>query len=228
VFWRQTVIPLVQRSVSAMSEWLTPGYGRNLELRPDIDSLDALSPDRDAQWARLQATTFLTDDEKRASVGYGPIPQDLAHKYSPDQPRDDHGRWTNGDGGNSPFDNPMGVGGPKPPAKPPAPKQPQQPPTAQKPNNPKRPAAGPSDPNWPRKKPVPGQSGADGAKNVPEWAKRTGERPYAADGEYKGEEGNAFAKRLLDQKYPEYNGVHKDGPRSEWNEIKKWGNQHFK
>jgi phage portal protein BeeE len=45
VFWRQTVIPLVQRSVSAMSEWLTQAYGRTLELHPDIDGLDALAPD---------------------------------------------------------------------------------------------------------------------------------------------------------------------------------------
>jgi Bacterial toxin 28 len=67
-------------------------------LRPDLDSLDALSGDRDAQWTRLQATTFLTDDEKRALVGYGPKPQEMAHKYSPDQPRDDHGRWEDGGG----------------------------------------------------------------------------------------------------------------------------------
>jgi HK97 family phage portal protein len=68
VFWRQTVIPLVQRSVQALSAWLTPAYGRRLTLRPDLGHLDALSADRDAQWSRLQATTFLTDDEKRAAV----------------------------------------------------------------------------------------------------------------------------------------------------------------
>jgi hypothetical protein len=98
VFWRQTVIPLVQRSVQALSAWLTPAYGHRLTLRPDLDHLDALSLDRDAQWSRLQSTTFLTDDEKRAAVGYGPKPVTVARKYSPDQPRDETGRWTDGGG----------------------------------------------------------------------------------------------------------------------------------
>ncbi len=48
-FWRQTVIPLVQRTAKALSAWL----GDGLELRPDLDALDALSPDREALWARL-------------------------------------------------------------------------------------------------------------------------------------------------------------------------------
>jgi HK97 family phage portal protein len=98
VFWRQTVIPLVQRTASGLSRWLGPAFGRGLVLRPDLDSLDALTGDRDAQWTRLQATTFLTDDEKRALVGYGPKPEAMAHKYSPDQPRDELGRWEDGGG----------------------------------------------------------------------------------------------------------------------------------
>ena len=97
-FWRQTVIPLVQRSAVGFSRWLGPAFGRGLVLRPDLDNLDALAADRDAQWARLQATDFLTDDEKRAAVGYGPKPADLAHKYCPDQPRDEQGRWADGGG----------------------------------------------------------------------------------------------------------------------------------
>jgi phage portal protein BeeE len=87
------VIPLVPRTASGLSRWLGPAYGRGLVLRANLDGLDALSADRDAQWARLQATTFLTDDEKRAATGYGPKPQELAQKYSPDQPRDERGRW---------------------------------------------------------------------------------------------------------------------------------------
>ena len=67
-FWRQTVIPLVQRTASGLSRWLGPAYGRGLVLRPNLDGLDALAADRDAQWTRLQATSFLTDDEKRAAV----------------------------------------------------------------------------------------------------------------------------------------------------------------
>jgi phage portal protein BeeE len=123
VLWRQTVIPLVQRTAAALSRWLTPAYGPGLTLKPDLDNLDALAADRDAQWARLQATTFLTDDEKRALVGYGPKPITMAQKYSPDQPRDDHGRWTDGGDGDTVSEGSMiptaRKNSPKPPTTPP-------------------------------------------------------------------------------------------------------------
>jgi HK97 family phage portal protein len=48
VFWRQTVIPLVARTASGLSRWLGPAYGPGLVLKPDLDSLDALSGDRNA------------------------------------------------------------------------------------------------------------------------------------------------------------------------------------
>ena len=67
-FWRQTLIPLAARTAKALSGWL----GAGLVLRPDLDQLDALAPDREALWARLDGASFLTDDEKRAEAGYGP------------------------------------------------------------------------------------------------------------------------------------------------------------
>ena len=67
-FWRQTVIPLSIRTAKALSGWL----GAGLVLRPDLDQLDALAPDREALWERLDGASFLTDDEKRAEAGYGP------------------------------------------------------------------------------------------------------------------------------------------------------------
>ena len=67
-FWQQTVIPLAARTAKALSGWL----GAGLVLRPDLDQLDALAPDREALWARLDGASFLTDDEKRAEAGYGP------------------------------------------------------------------------------------------------------------------------------------------------------------
>jgi HK97 family phage portal protein len=94
-FWRQTVLPLVNRTAKALSAWLAPAFadtsvviperaqrvsgtqGPLLQLRPDLDSIDALGPEREALWARLQHATFLTDDEKRAAVGYGPLPAPL-------------------------------------------------------------------------------------------------------------------------------------------------------
>jgi Bacterial CdiA-CT RNAse A domain len=49
----------------------------------------------------LEKASFLTTDEKRAAIGYGPMPVDNTNAqkiFNPFQPRDDRGRWTNSDG----------------------------------------------------------------------------------------------------------------------------------
>ena len=117
IFWRTTVVPLVQRTATALSNWLQAAFDpvpvsglqsdtasppAPLELRPDLDQLEALSPERDALWTRLEKTTFLTDDEKRALIGYAP--KAPAPKFNPGQLRvpggqSGGGRWTNGSGG---------------------------------------------------------------------------------------------------------------------------------
>ena len=127
-FWRTTVLPLVNRTAKALSAWLAPAYvsddpafsdptsanpalslskgGPALELRPDLDAIEALSPEREALWARLDKATFLTPDEKRAAVGYGPMDGggvSPATKFSPGQLRipagqPGGGQWTDGDG----------------------------------------------------------------------------------------------------------------------------------
>jgi HK97 family phage portal protein len=74
-FWRQTVLPLVERTARALSAWLAPAWSSPLELRPDLDAIPALAGEREALWARLEKATFLTTDEKRAAVGYGPLPE---------------------------------------------------------------------------------------------------------------------------------------------------------
>ncbi|MDX2288561.1 MAG: phage portal protein [Hyphomicrobiaceae bacterium] len=68
--WRQTVLPLVHRTAKALSRWLSPAYGAPLELRPDIDAIEALSGEREALWMRLEKASFLTRDEKRLAAGY--------------------------------------------------------------------------------------------------------------------------------------------------------------
>ena len=92
-FWRQTVIPLATRTAKALSGWL----GAGLQLRPDLDQLDALAPDREALWARLDGASFLTDDEKRAAAGYGPRAGGLGQKFNPHH--DAAGRFTFAPGG---------------------------------------------------------------------------------------------------------------------------------
>jgi HK97 family phage portal protein len=139
-FWRQTVLPLVNRTARALSSWLAPAFevgsalgGRlessfapddsasrsrpsgALELKPDLDQIEALSSERDALWKRLEAASFLTDDEKRAAAGYGSLSAlggrldegespSATRKYRDDQLRvpagqSGGGRWTDGSGG---------------------------------------------------------------------------------------------------------------------------------
>ena len=60
-------------SARALSRWLSPAWDADLELRPDFDAVEALSSEREALWARLDKSTFLTLNEKRAAAGYSPI-----------------------------------------------------------------------------------------------------------------------------------------------------------
>lgn len=72
-FWRQTVLPLVNRTSKALSLWLSPAWGGGLELRPDLDAIEALSSERDELWTRIERASFLTIDEKRWAAGYGSL-----------------------------------------------------------------------------------------------------------------------------------------------------------
>jgi HK97 family phage portal protein len=72
-FWRQTVLPLMARAMKAIAAWLGPAYGSNIELRPALDRIEALAPDRAALWEQVQKADFLTINEKRAAIGFGPI-----------------------------------------------------------------------------------------------------------------------------------------------------------
>lgn len=58
---------------SALSTWLGAASSPALTIRPDFDAVDAMTPDRDVLWQRLDRTTFLTPNEKRAAAGYGPL-----------------------------------------------------------------------------------------------------------------------------------------------------------
>lgn len=69
--WRQTVLPLVQRTASAIGDWLGGAYSPALRLTFDADQIEALSTEREALWSRVAAADFLTRDEKRLAIGYG-------------------------------------------------------------------------------------------------------------------------------------------------------------
>ena len=69
--WRQTVIPLVARVQKSFAAWLAPAFG-DFTFDYDVDRLDALADERAKEWTRIGAASFLSDDEKREAVGYGP------------------------------------------------------------------------------------------------------------------------------------------------------------
>ena len=68
-FYRLTVVPLVSRVMGSVSQWLSGLAGVVVGLRPDLDQVPALAQERDQQWARVGAATFLSDAEKRALLG---------------------------------------------------------------------------------------------------------------------------------------------------------------
>ena len=68
-FYRLTVVPLVTRVAATVSHWLSAFSGEMVELRPDLDQVPALAAERDQQWVRVGAASFLTDAEKRAILG---------------------------------------------------------------------------------------------------------------------------------------------------------------
>jgi HK97 family phage portal protein len=69
-FWRTAVAPLAERGARALSAWLGPLFDGAV-LRCDFDQAPALAAERTELWARLDAATFLTPEEKRRMAGLG-------------------------------------------------------------------------------------------------------------------------------------------------------------
>ncbi|HEY8161301.1 MAG: hypothetical protein ACR650_04405 [Methylocystis sp.] len=110
------MLPLVTRVQKSFQAWLAPGYGP-FRFDYNADRLEALATERAAEWERIGKAHFLTLDEQREAVGYGPAPRNalfgkdgatgLERRYSPSQPRAPAGspegvQWTSG-GGNAQF-----------------------------------------------------------------------------------------------------------------------------
>jgi HK97 family phage portal protein len=69
--WRLTLLPLADKILSgiagALSAWW-PG----VKLALDTDQVTALAEDRERLWAQVTAADFLSADEKREMLGFGP------------------------------------------------------------------------------------------------------------------------------------------------------------
>ncbi len=77
-FYRLTVLPLATRVAANISHWLSGFVGEVLELKPDLDQVPALAQERDVQWKRVSAASFLTDAEKRHLLGL-PAETEVGH-----------------------------------------------------------------------------------------------------------------------------------------------------
>ena len=75
-FYRLTVLPLATRVAASVSEWLTGFDDDDVELKPDLDQVSALSAERDSQWKRVSGASFLSDAEKRSLLGLPKLAED--------------------------------------------------------------------------------------------------------------------------------------------------------
>lgn len=74
-FWRQTVLPLVGKVTSALAHWLDDS--RSTSIEPDISRIEALGPERSSRLDRIAQADFLTDNEKRAALGFPALESDM-------------------------------------------------------------------------------------------------------------------------------------------------------
>jgi len=73
-FWENTMTPLVGALAEALGQWLLPQFrDETLRLVADLDGVPGLTPRRRQRWEAVRDADFLTLNEKRAAVGYGPV-----------------------------------------------------------------------------------------------------------------------------------------------------------
>lgn len=72
--WEDTILPYLEIIKGELNQWLASFYGDDLTLDYDKDSIPALAPKREVLWGKIEKASFLTLNEKRALLGYPPIP----------------------------------------------------------------------------------------------------------------------------------------------------------
>ncbi len=75
-FYRLTVLPLVAKSLAALSGWLPAFYGAPFQIKIDEDNVPALADERVTLWNRISAASFLSDAEKRRMLGLPALRED--------------------------------------------------------------------------------------------------------------------------------------------------------
>lgn len=68
-FYRLTVLPMVAKTLAALSGWLSQHYGAAFAVKVDYDNVPALAEERETLWGRIAAADFLSEAEKRRLLG---------------------------------------------------------------------------------------------------------------------------------------------------------------
>ena len=73
-FYRGTVIPILGQWCRAVSWWIGPAFGQDIQIVADTDDLEVFADERQAQWDRIETSNSLTINEKRERMGLDPVP----------------------------------------------------------------------------------------------------------------------------------------------------------
>ena len=69
--WRLTILPLAGKILGELSRALS-AWWPEVRLEVDVDQVTALAEDRERLWRQVSAADFLSVDEKREMLGFGP------------------------------------------------------------------------------------------------------------------------------------------------------------
>lgn len=69
--WEDTILPLLDIILRSLNRALEDEFDAKIVY--DIERIPALSQRRETLWQRLESASFLTDNEKREALGYGPL-----------------------------------------------------------------------------------------------------------------------------------------------------------
>jgi phage portal protein BeeE len=69
-FWEDTVLPLTKFIYSRLQNFYNLSSQDACRVKLDTDSISALTEKREKMWGYVQASTFLTTNEKRNMLGF--------------------------------------------------------------------------------------------------------------------------------------------------------------
>jgi len=91
--WRLTILPLAGKILDALSAGLG-AWSPGCKLAVDVDQVTALTEDRERLWNAVSGADFLSREEKREMLGFGPVspPHPSAAAQLPPSPTRGEGR----------------------------------------------------------------------------------------------------------------------------------------